>query len=250
MFGYLPKGERKIIKDFYEENYLYQGSKSINWDNLNTVKKLSNFIKLNRNDPYSKIESIRTKKQVSSNYFLEFADKTLYVCLRDFLELQPILQRIGKGDYHKIILNLSENGGGSVQEMLKLASLLVLEPVKLCLKYKFQERNYDISGNTLLQGKKICLITSQNSASSAEILAFIVFEGNKHSIIGGEKTYGKGEGQVTRINFKYKYRFSLTAYEWKVNGLNCEELQNKYKYLFDDHFQGTSAYIDKFLASI
>lgn len=80
------------------------------------------------------------------------------------MELRPILQRIGKGDYHKIILNLSENGGGSVQEMLKLASLLVLKPVKLCLKYKFQERNYDISGNNLLQGKKICLITSQNSA--------------------------------------------------------------------------------------
>lgn len=247
MFGYLPKKERNNIKSFFEANYLYPEKGKINWKVLNTVDKLSKSIRINRAEPYSKIERLKQNQQSTGNYYLDFVNGTLYIKLVDFFDIDRINKRLIRGDDKKIILNLSENGGGSVQEMLKLAKLLVLERVKLCLRYKSHEHIYDIPGNSFSQRKEIFILTSKNTVSSAEILAFMIKEGNRSSFLIGEKTYGKGEGQVTLTSHKYNYRFSLTAFEWTINGLNCKELQNKYETSFDNSSFKLSTYMDKLM---
>ena len=247
MFGYLPKTERNNIKFFFETNYLYHEKGKINWGVLNTVEKLSKSIRLNRVDPYSKIERLKKEKQSTGNYYLNFVNGTLYIRLVDFFDIDKINDRIIRGSEKKIILNLSENSGGSVQEMLKLAKLLVSNRVTLCLKYKSHVHVYDIPENSLAQGKELFILTSKDTISSAEILAFMIKEGNKSSILAGEKTYGKGEGQVTLTSRKYNYRFSLTAFEWTINGLNCKELQRKYEEFFDNRVFELSMYMDKLM---
>ena len=246
MFGYIPSRERNSIRTFYEENYLCPMKKEIDWKAVRTVKKLSECVREYRSDSYSKVVPFNALKPDSENHILNFPNDTLYICLADFNDTDNICKRIEKGDYNALILNISVNPGGSVQKMLNIAGLLITKPVDLCLAYRSGTRKYAIHGNPDIEGKEICILTGKNTVSSAEILAYIIKEGNPDSCIKGEKTFGKAEGQVSRINRKYKYVFSLTAYVWSVNGLTCGQLQEKYSDDFDDEAADISEYLEKF----
>lgn len=240
MFGYIPSRERNLIKTFYEENYLCPMKREINWSAVNTVKKLSESVRAYRSDHYSKVVPLNALKYKSENYMLDFPNGILYIFLADFDDMGNICKRIEKGNYNALILNLTENSGGSVQRMLDLANLLIIKPVELCLRYRLGEHKYGMHGNPGIEGKDICVLTGKNTVSSAEILAYITKEGNMNSSLKGERTYGKAEGQVTRISLKYKYVFCLTAYEWMVNGLTYRQLQEKYRDDFDDKYTNIS----------
>lgn len=222
----------------------------INWGAINTVKMLSKSINAFRTDAYSKVMPFKALNNESKNYMLDFPNGVLYVFLADFNDVDNICKRIEKGNYKALFLNLTENSGGSVQRMLKIASLLITKPVELCLKYRTGERKYELRENPMMDRKGVCVLTGKNTISSAEILAFITKEGNINSFLKGERTYGKAEGQVTRISSKYKYMFCLTAYEWTVNGMTCGKLQEKYKDVFDDNATNISVYLELFEETI
>lgn len=243
MFGYIPTQERCLIKAFYEENYLYPMKEEINWRDVNTVKKLQESVSTHRTDRYSKAIPLKTLKHKAENRMLDFPNNRLYIYLSDFEDIDNICKRIEKGNYSVLILNLTRNFGGRIQKMLQLARLLITTPVELCLRYRLGERTYGIHGNFGIGGKYVCVLTGNNTVSCAEILAYIIKEGNPNSFLIGTKPYGKSEGQVTRISLKYKYMFCLTAYEWMVNRLTCGQLQEKYK----DHFDNKSADISDYL---
>ncbi|WP_303800117.1 S41 family peptidase [Ruminococcus flavefaciens] len=250
MLGYIPSRERSLLKTFYEENYLYPMKEEIKWDTVKTVKKLAERVKSYRNDSYSKVVPIKVLNNKSDNHILDFPNNTLYISLADFNDTDNICKRIEEGNYNVLILNISQNSGGSVQKMLSIASFLITKPVDLCLNYRSRERKYSMHGNPNIEGKDICILTSKNTVSSAEILAYIIKEGNPNSSIKGERTYGKAEGQVSKISFKYKYVFCLTAYIWLVNGLNCEQLIEKYNNDFDDKAADISEYLKIFEAEL
>lgn len=250
MLGYIPSRERSLIKTFYEENYLYPMKEEIKWDTVKTVKKLAECVKSYRSDSYSKVVPIKVLKNKSENHILDFPNDTLYISLADFNDTDNICKRIEEGNYNALILNISQNSGGSVQKMLNIASLLITKPVELCLNYRLGTRKYNMHGNSNIEGKDICVLTSKYTISSAEILTYIIKEGNLNSSIKGEITYGKAEGQVSRINLKYKYVFCLTAYVWLVNGLTCEQLQEKYSDNFDDKAADISEYLKMFEAEV
>lgn len=250
MFGYIPPRERSLIKTFYEENYLYPMKKEMNWGAVNTVKKLSECVRAYRSDSYSKVVPFNALKYKPENHILDFPNNRLYVFLADFDDTDDICKRIEKGNYNVLILNISENSGGSVKKMLEIASLLITKPVELCLNYRSGVRKYDMHGNPNIEGKDICILTGKYTVSSAEILAYIIKEGNLNSSIKGERTYGKAEGQVSRINLKYKYVFCLTAYVWLVNGMTCEQLQEKYSDDFDDKAADISERLEMFEAEV
>lgn len=250
MFGYIPSRERRKIQAFYEGNYLYPMKDGINWNAINTVRTLSTSINAFRTDAYSKAMPFKALNTKSRNYVLEFPNDILYVFLADFNDVDTICKRIEKGDYKALFLNLTENYGGNVQRMLKIANLLTTKPVDLCLKYRSGEHKYHLHENPVMEAKAICVLTGKNTISSAEILAFITKEGNLNSSLKGERTYGKSEGQVTRISVKYQYMFCLTAYKWTVNGMTCGQLQEKYKDDFDDNTASLSDYLESFEVKI
>lgn len=250
MLGYIPPHERSLIKTFYEENYLYPMKEEINWDTVKTVKKLTECVKAYRSDNYSKVVSFNALKNESENHILDFPNDILYIFLADFNDTDNICKRIEKGNYNVLILNIAQNSGGSVQKMLNIASLLITKPVELCLSYRSGTRTYGMHGNPNIEGKDICVLTSKYTISSAEILAYIIKEGNPKCSIKGERTYGKAEGQVSRINLKYKYVFCLTAYVWLVNDLTCEQLLEKYSDDFNDKAADISEYLEMFEAEL
>ncbi len=247
MLLYLPKKERDRIRSFYEEYHLYDLHEGIEWGKMNTVGKLSGAIKKNRTDPYSKVLELKRKRMAGENSLLEFENNTLYVRFEDFAGVEDIVRRITLGRNERIILNLTGNSGGSVKEMLKVAGSMVTDSVLLNLKYRDHEKDYVIPGNPEMRDKKICVLTDRTTVSSGEILAYIIKEGNKNSCIRGCVTYGKPEGQMTLTDLRYRYIFSLTAFKWRVNGLDCFGLQKKYGKDFDEEFKGLHTYIKSFI---
>ena len=95
-----------------------------------------------------------------------------------------------------LILDLRNNGGGSVQEALELAGIFINEG-PLCL---FKERSGKVSTlkdpnrGTIYDGPLI-ILTNGASASASELTAAVLQDYNRALIVGGN-TYGKGTAQI------------------------------------------------------
>ena len=99
---------------------------------------------------------------------------------------------LSKNKIKSLIIDLRNNGGGIVDEALKIADY-ILEKNDIILITKDKERNEDIekSKNNPIINIPVVILTNENTASASEILTAALKENEKATIVG-EKTYGKG----------------------------------------------------------
>lgn len=117
--------------------------------------------------------------------FLSFDEGTAEEFKTKFEELQ-------KQNIKSLIIDLRNNGGGIVDEALKIADY-ALEKEKVIL-YEVDKNNkekIEKSENDPIINIPIILLTNENTASSSEILAGALKDHKKAKIVG-TKTYGKG----------------------------------------------------------
>ena len=137
-----------------------------------------------------KIELYPIKSEVLENSIgyiqvTSFDDK----CAEEFKEKYI---ELSKENIKGLIIDLRDNGGGIVQEALKISDY-ALEKGDVILRTKDKEGNEKVEKST----KKpiitipVVILTNENTASASEIVAAALKENGKATILG-EKTFGKG----------------------------------------------------------
>ncbi len=96
-----------------------------------------------------------------------------------------------------IILDLRDNGGGLLEQSIKIADAFLEKGEIVSIRYKEKDdiKKYNASGNNIAPIDKPMIVLINNySASAAEILTGALKDNNR-AIIVGEKSFGKGSVQ-------------------------------------------------------
>jgi carboxyl-terminal processing protease len=111
-------------------------------------------------------------------------------------DVRRILERFNEQGVDAVILDLRENGGGSLQEAISLTGLFIEEgPIVQVKDADGRVRPYnDPDGTAVWQGPLVVLI-SKLSASASEILAGAIQDYQRGLIVGDRATHGKGTVQ-------------------------------------------------------
>ena len=114
-------------------------------------------------------------------------------------QFEEELKRLEKAGVDGLIIDLRSNGGGLVNQSLKIADLLIDEGVIVYMENGKGEKTYQKAspGRTPLE---YVVLVNGGSASASEILVAGI-QGNKEGKIIGTQTYGKG---ITQNTWKLK----------------------------------------------
>jgi carboxyl-terminal processing protease len=122
-----------------------------------------------------------------------------YVQLRTFSsgahgELRDTIERLYREGAEGLVLDLSGNGGGLLNEAVLTSSVFVEDGTVVSTKSRSQgERDYEATGEAL-DPRPTVVVTDNNTASAAEILASALSDYDLATLIG-TRTFGKGTFQ-------------------------------------------------------
>lgn len=126
-----------------------------------------------------------------------------------------------------LIIDLRNNGGGLVEEALKIADYIVPKDKELLVTIdKDKKEKVEKSKEDVLIDMPIVVLVNKNSASSSEILAGALKDLNEATIVGNT-TYGKGVIQQL-LQLKDGAGLKVTVEEYytpnrtKINGVGIE----------------------------
>ena len=136
-------------------------------------------------------------------------------------EFQKALQSFEEAASPGIVIDLRGNGGGVMEEGIKIADLLLPECTITYTENKAGEKTYHNSDEACTRLPFVLLVNGQ-TASTAEILTSAVKDNAEGRIIG-EKTFGKGIVQgVYRFNDGSSYKLTIMKY-YSPNGNEIHE---------------------------
>jgi len=139
----------------------------------------------------------------SVSFFTDKATKTAMIKIDNFTDpfmiydIFVIFDFLEENKYENMIIDLRDNPGGDVWSMLETLNLFVPEEgiVLYSQMYKDGETESIESTGDGIAFDKICVLTNGHSASASEIFALSLRE-ITGAVIIGEKTFGKGIGQM------------------------------------------------------
>ena len=116
-----------------------------------------------------------------------------------YADLKKILEKVKKEKAAGVVLDFSSNGGGHLEEAVKIAGLFVKEGNVVTTKdvQKNIRRLKDRDKRIQYAGPLVILI-SRVSASASEIVAGALKDYKRAVIVGDSHTYGKGSVQALR----------------------------------------------------
>ena len=150
-----------------------------------------------------------------------------YIKLDKFLEnsadeVTSALVNIKKNNPNGIILDLRSNGGGILQEAVKIVNLFVQKNVEVVSqKGKIREKNFTYSTQSAPIEPNLPLVVLVNgrSASASEIVAGSLQDLDRAVIIG-QRSYGKGLVQQT-FNLPYNSLIKITIAKYYIPSGRC-----------------------------
>jgi carboxyl-terminal processing protease len=150
-----------------------------------------------------------------------------YIKLNKFLEnsadeVTTALVALKKNNPSGIILDLRSNGGGILQEAVKIVNLFVQKDVKVVSQIgKIKEKNFTYNTVTTPMEPNLPLVVLVNSrsASASEIVAGALQDLDR-AIIIGQRSYGKGLVQQT-FNLPYNSLVKVTVAKYYVPSGRC-----------------------------
>lgn len=165
---------------------------------------------------------LREKIQVNPvKYTGLLQDKIGYVLLTEFtdraaVELKKsVLDLIKNNQIESIVLDLRNNGGGLVDEAVKIVGYFVpkgTEVVTTKGKNKDADRTYKTPTEPIFSQLKLVVLTNRSSASASEIVAGSIQDLDR-GVIVGERTFGKGLVQNIRpIGFGGNLKVTTAKY--------------------------------------
>jgi carboxyl-terminal processing protease len=138
-------------------------------------------------------------KQPNVSYYGMVEGNMGYIKLDRFLEnsadeVTNALVSIKKNNPNGIILDLRSNGGGILQEAVKIVNLFVAKDVEIVSqKGKIKDKNYtyNTQSTPLAPDLPLVVLVNSHSASASEIVAGSLQDLDRAVIIG-QRSYGKG----------------------------------------------------------
>ena len=111
-------------------------------------------------------------------------------------DVAKLLAKFNQEHVQGVILDLRRNGGGSLEECVKLTGLFIKDGPVVQVKDAFNHIFVDEDRDSRLQyDGPLIVLTSRHSASASEILAGALQDYNRALIVGDLSTHGKGTVQ-------------------------------------------------------
>ncbi|HMG08414.1 MAG TPA: S41 family peptidase [Mucilaginibacter sp.] len=166
-------------------------------------------------------------KQPNVSYYGMVDGNMGYIKLDKFLEnsageVTNALATLKKSDPNGIILDLRSNGGGILQEAVKIVNLFVQKDVEIVSqKGKIKDKNFTYStiSTPLEPNLPLVVLVNSHSASASEIVAGALQDLDR-AIIIGQRSYGKGLVQQT-FNLPYNSLVKITIAKYYVPSGRC-----------------------------
>ncbi|WP_183568072.1 S41 family peptidase [Mucilaginibacter sp. SP1R1] len=166
-------------------------------------------------------------KQPNVSYFGMVDGNMGYIKLDKFLEnsaseVTNALVSLKKNNPNGIILDLRSNGGGILQEAVKIVNLFVQKDVEIVSqKGKIKDKNFTYSTITtpLEPNLPLVVLVNSHSASASEIVAGSLQDLDR-AIIIGQRSYGKGLVQQT-FNLPYNSLVKITIAKYYIPSGRC-----------------------------
>ncbi|MBN2663122.1 MAG: carboxy terminal-processing peptidase [Bacteroidales bacterium] len=127
------------------------------------------------------------------SFYIDFQNQNGRKCSQDF---KNELIKLKKDNVDGIIIDLRNNGGGSLQEVIKIAGFFIKNGPIVQVKDRsgrIDQRNDDDA--SILYDGDVLIMTNHFSASASEIFAAAMQDYNRAVIFGTPQTLGKGTVQ-------------------------------------------------------
>ena len=166
-------------------------------------------------------------KQPNVSYYGMVAGNMGYIKLDRFLEnsaeeVTNALIAVKKNNPNGIILDLRSNGGGILQEAVKIVNLFVNKDVEVVSqKGKIKEKNftYSTQSTPLEPNLPLVVLVNNHSASASEIVAGSLQDLDR-AIVIGQRSYGKGLVQQT-FTLPYNSLVKITIAKYYIPSGRC-----------------------------
>ena len=150
---------------------------------------------------------------INYNQYLENSAKDVR---RAFIDLK-------KQDMKGLVLDLRNNGGGSVQEALQILNMFIPKGRHL-LSMKGKVKNANSSYNTTVEPldtvMPIVVLVNEATASASEITSGTLQDYDR-AVIMGTRTYGKGLVQIPNVSLPYNGKLKLTTAKYYIPSGRC-----------------------------
>lgn len=112
-------------------------------------------------------------------------------------DVKRLLDRLNKEGITGLVMDLRRNGGGSLDEAIKLTGLFIKKgPVVETKNYDEKTEVYSDTDPSITYSGPMVVLTSHLSASASEIFAGALQDYNRALIVGDKNTFGKGTVQT------------------------------------------------------
>ena len=151
---------------------------------------------------------------VNLTTFTPNASGNIAKALRDMKRENP--------EFKGIILDLRDNGGGLLQEAVRICNLFIpkdLEVVSTRGKVKDWDRSFKTTSNPTYEDLPIVVLVNERSASASEIVSGVLQDYDRGVLIG-RRTYGKGLVQNTK-EVGYNSRVKVTTAKYYIPSGRC-----------------------------
>ncbi len=133
-------------------------------------------------------------------------------------DMEREIEELKKENIEGLLIDLRNNGGGSLRTAIEIAGLFIKEGPIVQVKYQSEKPRIDKDTNKKIQWNgPLVILVNELSASASEIFAAAMQDYNRAVIIGSNQTFGKGTVQnVLDLNRYYRYSSNLGALKMTV----------------------------------
>ncbi|MBQ8750907.1 MAG: hypothetical protein IJZ30_04660 [Alphaproteobacteria bacterium] len=194
-----------VLKIYADQSNKFQGNEKLLEDKILSV--------LAKNiDSYSRIENTKNEE---ANLIFDVFNNVIYIKSNTFYkgfsdDVKKIVynNNLAEG----IIFDLRHNIGGDFNEAIKLSDLFLDDTLIAYSKEQNETNYYTSTKGDIFNNKKIIILTSNKTASAAEVVTASLSDQSRAVVIG-TKTYGKGSLQsVYNMNDQRLYVTSGLIY--------------------------------------
>ncbi len=135
-------------------------------------------------------------------FYISFGDQNFRDSAKD---MAKEIERLKSENVEGLLLDLRNNGGGSLKTAIEIAGLFIDQGPVVQIKYRGEKPVVQNDKDPKIQWNgSLVILVNELSASASEIVAAALQDYNRAVIIGGNQTYGKGTVQnVLPINQFY-----------------------------------------------